>query len=165
MDMIPVFLKEMEAESLTTRKMLERVPAGQFLWKPHAKSMSLLQLATHVAEIPGWVSLVLNTSELDFAAGNYHPAEIRDKEALMEYFEKCLAEGRSELGKAREAQLSETWTMRNGEKIYSVSTKAEVIRMCFCQIVHHRAQLGVFLRLLDIPIPGSYGPSADDPSF
>ena len=77
-------------------------------------------------------------------------------------FEKSYADGKAHLEKATEADLLPNWTLRNGEEIYSVSTKAEVIRMAFCQIVHHRAQLGVFLRLLNVPIPGSYGPSADE---
>jgi uncharacterized damage-inducible protein DinB len=76
-----------------------------------------------------------------------------------------LASAKTELEKATEDQLLEMWTLRNGDNIYSTETKAEVIRMSFCQIVHHRAQLGVYLRLLDIPIPGSYGPSADENEF
>ncbi len=157
-----MFLKEMEEEAATTRKMLERVPVEKFSWQPHKKSMTLQRLATHVAELPGWVSMALNTSELDFADNNYKPKVVDSITGLLEYFETGLANAKADLEKANEDQLFENWTLRNAEQIYSVRQKHEVIRMAFCQTVHHRAQLGVFLRLLDIPIPGSYGPSADE---
>ena len=93
------------------------------------------------------------------------PQNITSTAALLEIFEKSVNDGKAALETAREEQLAELWTLRNGETIYSTSSKAEVIRMSFSQIIHHRAQLGVYLRLLNIPIPGSYGPSADDMSF
>lgn len=162
MSMINMFLKEMEAEAQTTRKMLSIVPNDKYDWKPHPKSMSIRQLATHIAELPSWVTLVLNTTELDFAKEPYDPKEINNNRDLMAYYEQNLAEGKATLESAREAQLDDTWVMRNGEEIYTTASKAETLRLCFCQTVHHRAQMGVFLRLLDIPIPGSYGPSADE---
>lgn len=165
MSMIPSLLKELKQEAQTTRKMLERVPDGKYSWKPHPKSMTLKQLSTHIAELPTWVSMALNTSELDFATAPYSPKEIGNTRELLQYFETSLADGREHLEKAKEEQLSDTWVLREGDKIYSTSTKAEVIRMTYCQIVHHRAQLGVYLRLLDVPIPGSYGPSADETNF
>jgi uncharacterized damage-inducible protein DinB len=159
------FIQELEAESKTTRKMLERVPAEKFAWKPHPKSMSLQQLATHIAEIPEWIELVLNTKELDFATAPYNPASINSNDELIGHFEKAYAKGKAALEKAQDQQLEENWTMRTGEQIHFTATKREMIRTCFCQVVHHRAQLGVDLRLLDIPIPGSYGPSADEMNF
>ncbi len=165
MQIIPVLIKEMEAEATTTRKMLALVPAEKFGWKPHEKSMTLQQLATHLAEIPGWVSMTLNTSELDFNSGDYKPTVLPDTAALLATFEKSFAEGKERLARATEEELELPWTMRNGDIIYFTQSKLEVIRHSFCQIVHHRAQLGVFLRLLNIPIPGSYGPSADDASM
>ena len=162
MTFIESFQKELDREAIITRKMLERVPADKYNWKPHKKSMSLKQLATHVAEIPTWMGMVLNTSELDFAKNGYKPADVANSTELMNFFENCLADGMAHLSKANDHQLKETWTMRNGEQIYATDPKDEVLRGCFCQIVHHRAQLGVYLRLLDIPIPGSYGPSADE---
>ena len=163
--LIPMLLKEMEQEANTTRKMLQRVPTDKFGWKPHEKSMSIQSLATHIAELPSWVSITLTTNELDFASSPYTPVVINSTEGLLAYFEKTLADGKAHLEKAKEEDLLLNWTLRNGDQVYSVSTKAEVIRMAYCQIVHHRAQLGVFLRLLNIPIPGSYGPSADDMNF
>jgi uncharacterized damage-inducible protein DinB len=163
--MLQIFLKELDAESVTTRKMLERVPTDKFSWKPHEKSMTLIQLATHVAELPSWISMTLTTDELDFAANPYTPEVVNNTEELLAYFERSLADGRAHLLSAREEQLEEPWTLRNGEQIYSTTSKAEVIRMSLNQIIHHRAQLGVYLRLLNIPIPGSYGPSADEMNF
>ncbi|MFT3705003.1 MAG: DinB family protein [Agriterribacter sp.] len=159
---IPTLLKEMEQEAQTTRKMLSRVPDSKYDWKPHEKSMSVRQLATHIAELPAWVSMVLNTSELDFATAPYQPVQINNTQELVNYFEKSLNDGRAHLAAAKEEDLLPDWTLRNGDEIYSTSSKAEFIRLTYCQIVHHRAQLGVFLRLLNVPIPGSYGPSADE---
>lgn len=162
MEIIPLLLKEMDQEAQTTRKMLGRVPDDKYDWKPHEKSMTIRQLATHIAELPSWVSMTLTTSELDFARNPYQPVVINSTAELLDYFERCLADGKAHLEKATEEQLLEKWTLREGDRIYSVSSRGEVIRMAFSQIVHHRAQLGVFLRLLNIPIPGSYGPSADE---
>lgn len=162
LSIIPMLLKEMEQESQTTRKMLAIIPDDKFDWQPHPKSMTIKRLATHIAELPTWVSITLTTNELDFATSPYQPENIKNTQELLAYFERCLADGKAHLEKANEEQLEENWTLRNGDEIYSVSSKAEVIRMSYSQIVHHRAQLGVFLRLLNIPIPGSYGPSADE---
>jgi uncharacterized damage-inducible protein DinB len=165
MDILELLKKEMEQEANTTRKMLKLVRPEDFDYKPHPKSMVMRNLATHIAELAGWSKMTLETSELDFATMDYTPAKIESNEDLMKMFESTLEEGLTALKGAREEDLLPDWTLRNGETIYSVSTKYEVIRMSFCQIVHHRAQLGVYLRLLNIPIPGSYGPSADDESF
>ncbi len=162
MSMIQMLLKEMDQESKTTRKMLELVPDDKYDWKPHEKSMTIQQLATHIAELPLWVTMTLDTSELDFATSPYTQTPINKTSDLIAYFEKSLDDARKRLSIATDEDLLPNWTLRNGEDIYSVSTKGEVVRMTYCQIVHHRAQLGVFLRLLDIPIPGSYGPSADE---
>ena len=157
-----MLLKEMDREALTTRKMLERVPSEKFDWQPHSKSMTLQRLATHVAELPTWVEMAILTDELDFAKNAYEPEVVADSAGLMDYFERSLARGRETLLKANEELLTQEWTLRNGDQVYEVSSKGEVIRMAYSQIIHHRAQLGVFLRLLEIPIPGSYGPSADE---
>ncbi len=160
-----MLLKEMDQEAQTTRKMLERVPVGKFEWQPHPKSMTLRQLATHVAELPSWVTIALTTEELDFSASPYAPVVVSDNAGLLELSERSLASGRDHLASANEEQLLEKWILRDGATVYMSCTKAEIIRTTYSQIVHHRAQLGVFLRLLDIPIPGSYGPSADEPAM
>ena len=163
--MTQMLLNEMEMEANTTRKFLKLVPDDKYDWKPHEKSMTLRNLATHVAELPGWVSLTLTTDELDFEKTGYKPFFVKKSAELLEHFEKSLSNGKAQLSKATDDQLLPKWTLRSGAQIHSTTTKGEVIRMTFCQIVHHRAQLGVYLRLLNIPIPGSYGPSADDTSF
>lgn len=157
-------LKELDREAITTRKMLERVPEDKFDWKPHEKSMNLRQLAAHVAEIPSWIQLVLTTPGIDFAQ-SYKPPVVTDHNDLLRYFERNLTAGRTGLQQGSDDQLQETWTMRSGDQVFSNDSKEDVLRGCFCQVVHHRAQLGVYLRLLNIPIPGSYGPSADENSF
>ena len=165
MSLINVFVEELERESHTTRKMLERVPIEKFDWQPHPKSMKLGHLATHIAELPSWIGMALNTPELNFAANPYAVPPIHSITELLDYYENNLADGKAELSKAKEEQLSQPWTMRNGADIYSTETKGVVIRMALSQTIHHRAQLGVYLRLLNIPIPGSYGPSADELNF
>ena len=165
MDIIELLKKELNAEAVTTRKMLERVPEDKWDWKPHPKSMTMEQLTTHIAELPSWVTMTLNTSELDFAAQPYEPTKIKDRAQLLELFERSVEDGKSSLAKATEADLLPDWTLRNGDQVYSTSSKYDVIRMSFSQTIHHRAQLGVYLRLLNVPIPGSYGPSADENNF
>lgn len=162
MSVIQALLKEMNEEAVTSRKMLSRIPEDKYNWQPHPKSMTLLRLATHVAELPGWVTMTLNTPELDFSKMDYKPAPVKNTQELLDYFEATLEDGKKHLAAADPAQLDDLWTLRDGDHVISTRTKAEVIRMAYCQIVHHRAQLGVYLRLLDIPIPGSYGPSADE---
>lgn len=165
MTFLEFFLQQLEEEAVTTRKMLSRIPTEQFAWKPHEKSMEMKRLAVHVAELPTWIPMTLDTDELDFAKSEYKQEPIESTEELTEYFEKCLIKGREALKSGKEADLEKPWTLRNGEQVYSTSPKRDVIRMSLSQIIHHRAQLGVFLRLLNIPIPGSYGPSADEMEF
>jgi uncharacterized damage-inducible protein DinB len=165
MTKIEEFQKEIEKEAITTRKMLAAIPGDRLDWKPHPKSMSIRQLATHIAELPSWPAMALNTDELDFAKADYKPTEIADTASLLTLLEKSLADSRESFRAAEEDDLIKPWTLRKADEIYSTDPKADVIRMSISQTIHHRAQLGVYLRLLDVPIPGSYGPSADDPSF
>lgn len=165
MDVLPLLKKEMEQEAQTTRKMLKLVPIDKLGWKPHEKSMDIQILAVHIAELPSWVSMAFNTSELDFAAMDYTPTKVASTEELLSLFEKSLTSGLDSLSKAKEEDLLPTWTMRSGEQVHATFSKYEVIRHAFAQTTHHRAQLGVYLRLLGIAIPGSYGPSADEMNF
>jgi len=165
MTLIEMFVKEMNQEAVATRKVLAAVPNDKLDWQPHNKSMSIRALATHIAELPTWVTMALTTEELDFASSPYKPTIVNSTQELIELFEKSLADGRSQLIPENEAKMGEPWTLRSGDTIFSTTTKAETIRHAFNQITHHRAQLGVYLRLLDIPVPATYGPSADDPGF
>lgn len=165
MSMIAMYLKELEQESLVTRKMLSIIPDDKYDWQPHPKSMTIRTLATHIAELPTWITMALTTDELDFASASYDPTIINNTADLLALFEASLIDGRSQLIAENEEKLSETWTLRSGDHIHMVMTKAETVHHALCQTIHHRAQLGVFLRLLDVPIPGTYGPSADDTNF
>ncbi len=160
-----MLVNEMEQEAQTTRNMLGRIPNDRYDWQPHPKSMTIRQLATHIAELPSWVTLALTTDELDFATEPYAPAHVDNTADLLDLHERSLTDGKTSLSAVTDAQLEPTWTLRNGDQIYLCTTKGEMIRQAFSQTVHHRAQLGVYLRLLDIPIPGSYGPSADEPGI
>lgn len=157
---------EMEQEAQTTRKVLERIPADKFNWKPHEKSMSMGRLAVHVAEMYGWTQPTLEQTELDFAKMDYKPAEPATTQELVDLLEKNLAEALESLKNVPDEKFFEDWSLRNGEQIYFTMSKIAVMRgMVMNHIVHHRAQLSVYLRLNDIPVPPMYGPSADEGSM
>lgn len=159
---ISLLRKEIEQEAATTRKMLALVPDDKHDWKPHEKSMPMKQLAVHIAEIPSWSKLAVDTDSIDFAVA-YEPTPCNNNADLLGIFEKSSAEGLEALGRATDEQIiNGTWTMYYGDHKIDTLTKYETIRHSLSQTAHHRAQLGVYLRLLNIPIPGSYGPSADD---
>ncbi len=162
MSIIEILLRETEQEAQTTRKFLSIVPNDKYDWKPHPKSMSLKQLATHVAELPSWISMGLTTDGLDFAANPYSPVDIANTTELLAYFEKCYTQAKIDLEATNEQVLQQPWVLRNGDQILLNQNKYDTVRVSLNQTTHHRAQLGVYLRLLNIPIPGSYGPSADE---
>ena len=165
MQIIPLLLKELDYEVQVARKMLALVPEDKFDWKPHPKSTSMVHLAVHIAELPSWITLGMDTTELDFASHPYTPTPVKNTPDLLQILERSYQSGKTSLQKATEEDLLPTWTLRSGDQIFSVMTKYELIRHSLNQITHHRAQLGVYLRLLNIPIPGSYGPSADEMNF
>ncbi len=164
MDIIPLLAAEFSQESEITKRMFERIPDDQWDWKPHPKSMSLKSLVVHLAELPSWVKMGLTTEEIDFAGG-YQPTEVNNKEELIKLLEHSIAEGSAALSQAKEEDLLPKWTLRTGDHIHMVMTKYEVIRHSLSQTIHHRAQLGVYLRLLGIPLVKTYGPTADEASF
>ena len=157
------YLAELKQEAVATRKILKSVPLEKGDWKPHAKNFSLLRLAAHVAEIPGYLTMTISTDELDFAKSNYKSPVPASSEELLAIFEKNLKEAEEALISCSDKDMQKNWTMRNGDTIFFSSPKVLVARsFCLNHLVHHRAQLGLYLRLLDIPVPGTYGPSADD---
>jgi uncharacterized damage-inducible protein DinB len=164
MTLIEFFKNQFINEGEITRKMLSRIPDGQWDYKPHAKSMDLKRLAVHLADLPGWIHFTFTTDGIDFAQP-YEQPEVNTTAELMAYFEQRYADGLSTLVPENEQLLDKPWVLRNGDTVYSSDPKIEVLRMSFSQQIHHRAQLGVYLRLLEIPIPGSYGPSADENTF
>lgn len=155
---------EMKHEGVATRKMLERVPADKFSWKPHEKSMSLGQLAAHVAEIADWTGPTINQDELDFSKMEYKPFEPKTTEELVKFYDEKQAAALKTLEtNATDENLMGMWTLRNGETVYMTMPRIGVMRgFVLSHLIHHRAQLGVYLRLLDVPLPSSYGPSADE---
>ena len=164
MTFIEFFKQQFTQEAATTRKMLSRVPDNKFDYKPHEKSMIMKGLVTHIADLPGWIHFTLTTDELDFQKA-YEQPDINNNKQLLAYFDKRYNDGLSALVDENEKELNKPWTLRNGDTIYSTNPKIDVLRMSMSQQIHHRAQLGVYLRLLNIPIPGSYGPSADENNF
>lgn len=163
--LIPIFKEEWQQESVVTRKMLALVPEENFDWKPHPKSMSLKQLAGHVAELPSWASMAFHSDELNFATAPYVGPTINNTNDLLAVFERNLEGALKNLDQASEDVLDKQWLLKNGDTVLMNLTKGGLVRHALSQTIHHRAQLGVFLRLLDIPIPGTYGPSADDAGF
>lgn len=157
------FILELQMEAATTRKLLERVPADKFDWKPHEKSMTMRVLATHIAEMTNWLPTIVNADELNFAAMDYKPKVVESTDELVQFFEQNLAQGVAALETVSNEQLAQNWTLRNGDETIFTAPKAQVIRgMVFNHVVHHRGQLSVYLRLNDIPVPAMYGPSADE---
>lgn len=162
MSIIKLLLKEIEQEAQITRSLLSIVPNDKYSWQPHPKSMSIMKLTNHIAELPGWLTMVVTTDGLDFAANPYEPTFFSNTADVLEVFENQLADGRANLEAMSETELEKPWILRSGDYVLSDMTKYETIRLTLAQTIHHRAQLGVYLRLLNIPIPGSYGPSADE---
>lgn len=156
-----ILLWEVEQEFDNTRKMLERVPADNFNWKPHEKSMSLKQLATHVAALAGFTGMMLTSSELDFAS--VPRPEINSTEDILALHDEGTGHTKAALKKATDGDYDKEFIFRTGDQVFMKMPIDQFIRkMALSHIYHHRAQLGVYLRLLDIPVPGMYGPSADD---
>ena len=166
MDFQKELIAEYDREVARTRKMLEAIPADvDFAWKPHAKSMNLGRLAAHVAETSGeWATNILTKDKTEYSAGHNFDANIPATEvALLERFDRQVAETKAELAKFTPQKWDEHWKLIFGGQTYIDETKYQAYRTWVMNhLIHHRAQLGVYLRLLDKPIPGTYGPSADE---
>jgi len=156
-------LNELESEARASRKCLERIPESLFTWKPHAKSMNMGYLALLVAEIPRWITNIIEISVIDFA--NYKTAEAKSSADLVNIFEVNLEGAEAALTKVQDSALSELFYLKNNGAILMSSPKIESISSSINHLVHHRGQLTVYMRLNDIPVPSIYGPSADDNSF
>jgi uncharacterized damage-inducible protein DinB len=162
MSLTKALIAELLHEANSTKKMLERIPADKLNWKPHEKSMSLGALASHVAELPHWITRPLAAPEFDLATLSGR-RELNGSEEMLALYQKQIDEAIAALEAADEASLDETWTLRRGEHVvFSMPKKVAIRNMAMNHLVHHRGQLSVYLRLLDIPLPGVYGPSADE---
>jgi uncharacterized damage-inducible protein DinB len=159
-------LPEFDHEMAGTRKSLERVPDDKFDWKPHPKSMTMRQLTVHLVLFPSWMVDTLEKKSFDYAPVGgppYQPPAINSRKELLEVFDRDVAKARERLKAASDAQLMETWSLLAGGKtIFSMPRVAVLRSMIMNHMIHHRAQLGVYLRLNDLPVPALYGPSADE---
>ncbi|GMV53834.1 MAG: DinB family protein [Chlorobi bacterium] len=164
MSVIETLISEIEYEAVGTVKILEGIPEDKFDWKPHAKSMSVYGLARHIARLAAWPGVIASTDSLDLAAGGSASQEDRTKADIISEFNKGTEKSIVSLKSSTAEQLANSsWTLRSGDHVIFTLPKLSVIRsMGMNHVYHHRAQLGVYLRLLDVPVPGLYGPSADE---
>jgi len=157
---------DLERELAVTRKVLEHLPPEHFAWKPHEKSMSLGNLALHVAALPDWARGAIGEDGLDAATVPRPPADVKSRKDLLDYFDRNVTALRDVVGRFDPAKYGQTWTMRNGQQIMTAQPRATVYRVwCLNHLIHHRAQLCLYLRLLNIPVPTVYFNTADDPSW
>ncbi len=158
-------LPEFDHETGTTRKLLERVPDGKFDWKPHAKSMSLGQLASHLATMISWGTMTLKQSEVDLS-GPFTPPAIGTRAELLATFDRETAAARASLAAASDADFMAPWSLkRDGKTLFTMPKVAVMRSFVMNHMIHHRGQLSVYLRLHDVPVPSIYGPSADEVIF
>ncbi len=160
------FLAELDQETPKTRKMLERVPEAKLDWKPHDKSMPLGRLATHLAELPGWAETILVQDEIDLAppgAPPYQPVVLESVSEMVKLFDTNVEKLRGLLCSTSDADFMKPWTLKMGGQALFTAPRVGVARdMLFNHVYHHRGQLSVFLRLADVPVPQTYGPTADE---
>lgn len=157
------FAEELEAETPSTLKCLERIPPELFAWKPHEKSMSFGYLATLIAEIPFWITTILTKPEIDFTDLSHLRAH--STLDIVQHFDDNVAHATELLLQVHDGALSEPFYLKRNGKVVMESTKRESIESTINHLVHHRGQLTVYMRLNNIPVPSIYGPSADDRHF
>lgn len=153
-------LKEFDAEMTTTRRLLERVPSEQAAWKPHPKSFALGHLTQLVASMPGWITKTLREPAIDLGAQAGYSFETT--EALVEAFDRHVREAHEALDAVTGEALEALWSLKNGEQILLTMPRGAAARQHLNHLIHHRGQLTVYARLLDVPVPSIYGPSADE---
>lgn len=159
-------LPELDREMAGTRKTLERIPEDKFDWSPHPKSFTMVALATHIANTVGWGAITITTDSFDYAPPGGEPYKEETAEsvaALLEIFDKGLADFRKALAGASDETLMANWSLLGSGQTVFTKPRVDCLRdMIFNHLVHHRAQLGVYLRMNDVPVPALYGPSADE---
>jgi uncharacterized damage-inducible protein DinB len=159
-------LPEFDEEMKNTRKVLERVPDEEWGWKPHEKSGTMGWLAAHVGTVPEWIAVTINTEELDYAPVNgpgYQPPKITNRKELLAEFDKASAAARTALASVSDQEIMKGWKLlAGGKEIFTLPRVACIRSMCMNHMIHHRAQLTVYFRLVGVPVPGVYGPSADE---
>jgi uncharacterized damage-inducible protein DinB len=169
MPLSDILLPDFDQEMAATRKTLERVPDGKFDWKPHVKSMAMGRLAQHLATIPHWGFMTITQDSLDLAPGGVpvpQPAQVGTTAEILAMFDKNVAGTRASIAGVSDDDLRKTWSLlMNGKVLLSMPRIACLRAFVMYHNVHHRAQLGVYLRLNDVPVPSIYGPSADEGQF
>jgi uncharacterized damage-inducible protein DinB len=156
-------LQEFDQEMKTTRRVLERVPSDKGQWKPHAKSFSLGHLAQLVSWMPGWIAQTLKEPSLDLAGAPKYSYEAT--ETLLRGFDDNVKAARKAFETTTDADWSIPWSLKHGARTLFSAPRGVVVRQHISHLVHHRAQLGVYLRLIDVPVPSMYGPTADERTF
>lgn len=156
-------LKEFDIEMVTTRNLLERVPTEKGAWKPHEKSFALGHLAMLVAWIPGWITRTLYDPFIDLKQGGEGGGySFQPTEKLLEIFDRNVHDARDGLVAVTGAKLDEPWSLKMGEQVLFTTPRGEVVRNHLSHLIHHRGQLTVYLRLVDVSLPKVYGPTADE---
>jgi uncharacterized damage-inducible protein DinB len=153
-------LAEFDTEMATTRRLLERVPSEKADWKPHPKSFALGHLAQLVSWMPGWITRSLRDTSIDLAGGGGY--SIEKTETLLQGFDKSVREAREALASVTGAELDVPWSLKMGPQVLFTAPRGEVVRGHLNHLIHHRGQLSVYLRLVDVPLPSIYGPTADE---
>jgi uncharacterized damage-inducible protein DinB len=161
MTIAETLFSEFEQEMKTTRRMLERVPTDKGQWKPHEKSFSLGHLAQLVSWMPGWITNTLTSDSLDI--GGQPGYSYEKTETILDVFDRNVREARDAIAAATDEDMARPWSLMMGEKVLMTSPRGATARQHLNHLVHHRGQLSVYLRLLDIPVPSIYGPTADEP--
>jgi uncharacterized damage-inducible protein DinB len=165
MAIVDALLPEFDHEMATTRRLLDRVPEGQFTWKPHEKSMTLGQLSGHLANLPYWCTATLKASSLDLATlgDEARPSAPTSRDALLRNFDTRVVAAREQLAQSTDPELLAPWTLKSGDQEFFTMPRISAIRsFVLNHSIHHRGQLSVYLRLNNIPVPPIYGPTADE---
>jgi uncharacterized damage-inducible protein DinB len=161
MSIADTLLPEFDQEMATTRRVIERVPTDKGPWKPHPRSFPLGHLAQLVATMPGWITKVVTGQDIDLAGGPGYTLQATD--SLLQQFDKHVREARDAIASSKDAEYALDWTLRAGPQVLLTEKRGTMVRQTINHLVHHRGQLTVYLRLLDVPVPSIYGPTADEP--
>lgn len=161
MSIADMLLPEFDQEMATTRRVIERVPTDKGKFKPHPKSFALAHLTQLVAGMPGWITNAVTQTSLDL--GGYPGYSYEKTEDLVKSFDKNVKEARQAIAAAKDSDFNVNWSLKRGDQVFFTAPRAVIVRQTINHLVHHRGQLTVYLRLVDVAVPSIYGPTADEP--
>jgi uncharacterized damage-inducible protein DinB len=161
MSIADTLLTEFDQEMATTRRVVERVPTDKAKWKPHEKSFSLGHLTQLVSGMPGWITNAVTETSLNL--GSYPGYSYEKTEDLLKTFDKNVKEARKAIAAAKDSDFQVPWSLKRGDQVFFTAPRGVIVRQTINHLVHHRGQLTVYLRLIDVPVPSIYGPTADEP--